>query len=107
VLSYHLIVGNLEHDGIQKYLSHGILDLPSCYVLHSSISTNKGSNPSMVALCMQWKFLYGHTRHCLWNMNLLLWLLVRFQELHQSLFPLLLASCSIHLVMLSLLLCRQ
>jgi hypothetical protein len=53
VLSCHLIVGNLEHDGIQEHLSHGILDLLSCYVLHSSILINKGFGPSMVALHMQ------------------------------------------------------
>ncbi len=52
VLSSHLIVGNLEHDGIQENLSHDILDLPSCYVLHSSILIDKGSGPSMVALHM-------------------------------------------------------
>ncbi len=53
VLSYHLIVGNLEHDAIQEHLSHGIFDVLSCYVLHSSILIDKGFGPSMVAMCMQ------------------------------------------------------
>jgi hypothetical protein len=50
VLSYHLIVGNLEHGDIQKHFSHGILDLACFHVLHSSISIYKGYSPSMVAL---------------------------------------------------------
>ncbi len=50
VLSYHPIVGNLQHGGIQEHLSHGILDHACFYVLHSSKLTDKGSGPSMVAL---------------------------------------------------------
>ncbi len=52
VLSYYLIVANLEHDGIQECLSHGIFEIPSCSVLHSSILIDKGFGPSMVVLCM-------------------------------------------------------
>jgi hypothetical protein len=47
--SYHLTIGNPKHASIQ-HLSHGIFHPPCFYVMHSSISIDKGFGPNMVAL---------------------------------------------------------
>ncbi len=58
VPSYHLIVGNLKHVDVQEHHSHGIFNPPCFYVLHLSVSTDKGFGVNMVAL--QLKLFNNH-----------------------------------------------